>query len=80
MWQYIVLVGAIWGITNPVMKLGSQDAFNSSDSFFVRLFMNPVYTVAFLINMSGSVLFYITLSQGDLTLVVCSFISTLVYI
>lgn len=79
MWYWLVLVALIWGSTNVLMKLGSAGVTSlpkRSSSLlafiheFIFLFTRPRYVLPFLVNISGSVLFYYSLSQADMTLVV----------
>jgi drug/metabolite transporter (DMT)-like permease len=71
-------VGLIWGITNVLMKRGSTGINNlpqkssrleSMIQEMVFLITRPLYILSFLANMSGSVLFYYTLSHSDVSLV-----------
>ena len=75
MWIQCLLVGAVWGITNALMKIvdstytnsvGEKNLFN----FFSNLLSNWRWVLAFLFNQIGSLLFYVTLKDADLSLAV----------
>jgi len=75
----LVVVGIIWGCTNPLMKLGSKgiteippkgNAFLQFFAEFYFLITRWKYLLPFLINLSGSVVFYKSLSNTDISLVV----------
>ncbi|PIK55974.1 hypothetical protein BSL78_07122 [Apostichopus japonicus] len=73
-----VLVALLWGVTNPLMKRGGQgiDKIQRSNFFLQflaelkHLFLNWQYLLPFILNQSGSVLFYVTLATSELSLVV----------
>lgn len=74
----LLLVGTVWGVTNVLMKRGSAGINDlPKKTTFVEnllqevifLVTRPLYVLSFLGNMSGSVLFYYTLSHGDVSLV-----------
>ena len=75
----LFLVALLWGVTNPLLKLGSrgiEDVGKTSHgrihSFLVEtafLFLRWKYLLPFLVNQLGSVLFYYTVSTGDVSLV-----------
>lgn len=74
----LLLVGLVWGVTNVLMKRGSagiNDLPQKSSAFaavcqeMIFLITRPLYVLSFLGNMSGSVLFYYTLSHSDVSLV-----------
>mmetsp|Transcript_1329 Transcript_1329/g.1775 ORF Transcript_1329/g.1775 Transcript_1329/m.1775 type:complete len:132 (-) Transcript_1329:25-420(-) len=76
---WLVVVGVLWGCTNPLMKYGSKgitelpkknNAILQFLSEFYFLFTRWQYLVPFLINMSGSVVFYKSLGDSELSLVV----------
>ncbi|KAF4521905.1 hypothetical protein B566_EDAN007460 [Ephemera danica] len=77
-WIYLVLVGALWGSTNPFMKIGSigiekihaNNPFLQSMQEFKFLFTRIEYMLPFIINQSGSVLYILSLQDSDLSLVV----------
>ena len=76
----LVVVGALWGVTNPLLKKASGHAnFDPSrySSLLLRLKANFIHLVSnwrsvgpFLLNQCGSLLFYLTLSSADLSLAV----------
>ncbi|ELU14585.1 hypothetical protein CAPTEDRAFT_134113, partial [Capitella teleta] len=76
---WLVSVAAIWGFTNPLIKAGgkgienvksSGNAFSQFLMEFKFLFLNWKYLLPFLLNQSGSVLYYMTLASADLSLAV----------
>jgi drug/metabolite transporter (DMT)-like permease len=88
----LVLVGAFWGCTNPLLRRGSIDvAASESETKTIRptqgsnatkslswqgvlsslrRFSNVKVWLPFALNQLGSVLFYISLSQSEMSLVV----------
>uniref|UniRef100_A0A1B6GQG3 EamA domain-containing protein n=1 Tax=Cuerna arida TaxID=1464854 RepID=A0A1B6GQG3_9HEMI len=75
---YLFLVGLLWGVTNPLIKKGSAGVSKFEGSnVFVRFFMdikvfatNWKCMIPFLLNQSGSVLYYFTLKSANLTFAV----------
>lgn len=83
---YCVVVALLWGCTNPLMKQGSAgvetvstsstsststpNLFRRTISELLYLVSNWRYTVPFLINQSGSVLYYWALSSTTLSVAV----------
>ncbi|XP_046567888.1 transmembrane protein 234 homolog isoform X2 [Haliotis rubra] len=75
---WLIAVAALWGSTNPFIKKGSQGIENIKHDSRIRqflaelgfLFFNWKYLIPFLVNQSGSVLFYITLASAELSLAV----------
>lgn len=73
-----VLVALLWGITNPLMKKGGEGIEKIKQSNLLlqflaelkHLFLNWKYLLPFILNQSGSVLFYVTLASSELSLVV----------
>ena len=71
-------VALVWGITNPLLKKGSVGVENIRQQGKLRQLLSEVvflalrwqYVVPFLINQSGSVLYYITIGQADISLAV----------
>ena len=71
-------VALVWGITNPLLKKGSVGVENIrchgrlqqliSELIFLALRWH--YVVPFLINQTGSVLYYVTIGQADISLAV----------
>ncbi|KAK6188755.1 hypothetical protein SNE40_004869 [Patella caerulea] len=75
---WLVCVAVLWGGTNPFIKKGSQgiekikheNPIKQFLSELIFLFSNWKYLLPFLVNQSGSVVYYITLSSADLSLAV----------
>ncbi|XP_022313507.2 transmembrane protein 234 homolog [Crassostrea virginica] len=75
---WFILVAAMWGATNPFIKRGSRGIENIRENGKVRQFLmelkflicNWKYIVPFVINQSGSVLYYLTLASAELSLAV----------
>ncbi|KAK3554642.1 hypothetical protein QTP70_030009 [Hemibagrus guttatus] len=70
----LLLVAALWGATNPFLKKGTEgiehvrkgDKISQFLAEAKFLFLNIKYLVPFLLNQSGSVVFYLTLATtGD---------------
>ncbi|XP_041667915.1 transmembrane protein 234 [Cheilinus undulatus] len=74
----LVLVSALWGCTNPLLKRGTEGIEHVTESSRVSqllaevkfLFLNLKYLVPFLLNQSGSLVYYYTLSTTELSLAV----------
>ncbi|XP_060781204.1 transmembrane protein 234 [Neoarius graeffei] len=74
----LLLVSALWGATNPFLRKGTEgiESVRKGDkiSQFLAeirfLFLNVKYLVPFLLNQSGSVVFYLTLATTDLSVAV----------
>lgn len=74
----LVLVAALWGGTQPLLKRASAGLEQVHERTWARqllqemktLFLNTEYLVPFLLNQSGSLLYYLTLASTDLTLAV----------
>lgn len=74
----LVLVAALWGGTQPLLKRASAGLQQVHERTWVRqllqemktLFLNFEYLVPFLLNQCGSLLYYFTLASTDLTLAV----------
>lgn len=72
-----ILVGVLWGCTNPFLKAGSKADKKSrtaeAQSLFqklwnlIRKFMNPYVFVPFAINQLGSVAFYYLLATDNIS-------------
>lgn len=73
-----MLVAALWGGTQPLLKRASSGLQQVHERTWVRqlmqemktLFLNTEYLMPFLLNQSGSLLYYLTLGSTDLTLAV----------
>ncbi|XP_062850980.1 transmembrane protein 234 [Trichomycterus rosablanca] len=74
----LFLVAALWGTTNPFLRKGTEgiervQEGNKVYQFLAEvkfLFLNFKYLVPFLLNQSGSVVFYLTLASTELSLAV----------
>ncbi|KAM6912511.1 transmembrane protein 234 [Xenentodon cancila] len=74
----LVLVSVLWGCTNPFLKRGTEGLENVTKPSRVAqllaevkfLFLNIKYLVPFLLNQSGSLVYYYTLSTTELSLAV----------
>ena len=74
----MVMVAMFWGITNPLLRLGSKGIEKvSSEQFMMKtvhemifLARNWKYTIPFLINQSASILYFWTLANIELSVVV----------
>ncbi|GFR88334.1 transmembrane protein 234-like [Elysia marginata] len=74
----LVVVAALWGMTNPLLKKNSKgiEDINRDGKFsqmmaeFFFLVSNWKYIVSFVMNQTGSVVYYLTLASADLTLAV----------
>lgn len=75
---FLLVVALLWGVTNPLMKAGSKGVENVkrgsrywgwlAELFFLARQWR--YVASFLLNQTGSVLFYWTVSRSDVSLVV----------
>ncbi|XP_021492561.1 transmembrane protein 234 isoform X1 [Meriones unguiculatus] len=74
----LVLVAALWGGTQPLLKRASSGLQQVHEQTWARqllqemktLFLNTEYLMPFLLNQSGSLVYYLTLASADLTLAV----------
>jgi uncharacterized membrane protein len=82
----MVLVGALWGCTNPLLRRGSSqagsamkqevnaDKSNSETTSAIQSTLSKFRQVSvwlpFALNQAGSLVYYITLSSSDLSLAV----------
>lgn len=74
----LVLVAALWGGTQPLLKRASFGLQQVHEQTWARqllqemktLFLNTEYLMPFLLNQSGSLVYYLTLASADLTLAV----------
>eukprot|EP00831_Metopus_contortus_P005035 TRINITY_DN1188_c0_g1_i9.p2 TRINITY_DN1188_c0_g1~~TRINITY_DN1188_c0_g1_i9.p2 ORF type:complete len:130 (+),score=4.14 TRINITY_DN1188_c0_g1_i9:230-619(+) len=79
---FSLIVGLLWGLTNPFLEQGSKGTTNESEEtkrrciavrwglFFWRLLINWRFLVPFLLNQVGSILFYYALGNYSIALVV----------
>ena len=80
MWRTICMfvVALVWGCSNPFLKRGSEGVQQVRGNNWLHqlllelnfLVTNCCYTVPFLINQSGSVLYYLTVARLDISLAV----------
>jgi len=75
-------VGALWGCTNPLINQGSKIASNDvADppgekriifvlTWSLQKFFNVMVWLPYLLNQTGSIIFYFTLAHSDLSLAV----------
>lgn len=74
----LLLVSVLWGCTNPFLKRGTEGIEHVTKTSKVAqllaelrfLFLNIKYLVPFLLNQSGSVVYYYTLSTTELSFAV----------
>lgn len=73
----MVLMGALWGCTNPFIRRGSietdqqkETTNNSLVKSSLLCFMNFKVRVPYALNQSGSIVFYVLLANSDLSLAV----------
>ena len=75
-WFFVVAL--IWGCTNPLLKRGSVGIETIDNSSKLQkallqikwLILNPSFTIPFLMNQSGSVLYYLTIASSDISIAV----------
>ncbi len=72
-----LIVGAVWGCSNPFVKKGSETMDVSGDSVLAKvvstiknLFSNPRLFVPMIINQCGSLMFYLLLASEDISIAV----------
>ncbi|CAK6971470.1 Hypothetical predicted protein [Scomber scombrus] len=74
----LLLVAVLWGCTNPFLKKGTEGIEHVSKTSRVSqllaevkfLLLNLKYLIPFLLNQSGSLVYYYTLSTTELSLAV----------
>ncbi|GLH01878.1 Transmembrane protein 234 homolog [Gryllus bimaculatus] len=74
----MVLVSFLWGATNPLIKKGSSGVNKIKCDNCILQFLSEIhflarnwrYVLPFILNQSGSVVYYFTLQQADLSLAV----------
>ena len=72
----MILVGALWGCTNPLLRKGAEEveknqpANASSLKVVLMTFLNLRVWLPYLLNQMGSIVFYVLLANSDLTLAV----------
>ena len=76
---YYLLVALLWGCTDPLLKRGSEGINSAVSSHskilkvilqFKWLILNYQFTLPFVINQAGSVLYYVLIAQSDISLAV----------
>ena len=75
---WFLVVALIWGCTNPLLKRGSVGIETIENSSKLQkallqikwLILNPSFTIPFLMNQSGSVLYYLTIASSDISIAV----------
>lgn len=75
---YLAFVALLWGVTNPFIKKGSKGLENvKASSKFGQFFKELAflvtqlkYIIPFIINQLGSVLYFLTLGNADISLAV----------
>lgn len=70
MWIQCVLVGALWGLTNALMRKADAGYTKHEGNALLNVLRNWRWLIAFGLNQSASVLFYITLTGTDLSVAV----------
>ena len=75
---WLTVVALLWGGTNPLIKKGGKGIEKINKSNFITqilaeiwfLITNWRYLVPFLLNQSGSLVYYLTLASADISLAV----------
>ncbi|XP_032671857.1 transmembrane protein 234 homolog [Odontomachus brunneus] len=75
---YLCLVAVLWGVTNPFIKKGAQGLEDIKATSAYRQFIKEIvflatslkYMLPFLLNQCGSVLYFLTLQNTDISLAV----------
>uniref|UniRef100_A0A1X7V2X9 EamA domain-containing protein n=1 Tax=Amphimedon queenslandica TaxID=400682 RepID=A0A1X7V2X9_AMPQE len=76
---YYFLVALVWGCTDPLLKRGSHgmDSVVTSSNRILSillqlkwLLLNYQFTLPFIINQTGSILYYIVVAQSDISVAV----------
>ena len=79
MWWRFLAVAFLWGCTNPFIKRGSeglQEVSKVNGKFsgvFLQLkwlALNYKFLIPFLVNQAGTVLYFVTVGQSDISLAV----------
>ena len=72
----MIIVGALWGCTNPLLRKGSVETARHTrrnESFLkssLRCLLNVKVWLPYVLNQSGSLVFYFLLAKSDLSLAV----------
>ena len=82
-WDVIsmIIVGAFWGCTNPLLRKGAVEVDNNHTyggggtsttriTSVLRQFLNIRVWLPYLLNQCGSIVYYVLLSKSDLTFAV----------
>lgn len=75
---YLCLVAILWGVTNPFIRKGAQgledvkatSVYKQFLKEFIFLVTNLKYMLPFLFNQCGSILYFLTLQDTDISLAV----------
>ena len=67
-----LIVATVWGATNPFIKRGTQGLNSAKTRMdeFKYLATTPSYLIPQILNLSGSLLFYLLLSKSDISFIV----------
>ncbi|KXN65742.1 hypothetical protein CONCODRAFT_20589, partial [Conidiobolus coronatus NRRL 28638] len=66
-----LIVGALWGLTNPFIKQGTQPLNNTNSSFITKcitLVTNWKFIVPLALNLCGSSVYYFMLGEAEISL------------
>ena len=66
----MILVGALWGCTNPLLRKGSVEVDENQRLSSLKALLNVKIWLPYLMNQSGSIVFYILLANTELSLAV----------
>lgn len=66
----MILVGALWGCTNPLLRKGSVEVDKNQRLSSLKALLNVKIWLPYLLNQSGSIVFYILLANTELSLAV----------
>ncbi|XP_071050207.1 transmembrane protein 234 homolog isoform X2 [Onthophagus taurus] len=74
----LILVALLWGATNPLIKRGSKDIVKIKESSKIKqfilelkyLFTNIHYIVPMALNQLGSILYFFTLQNAEISMAV----------
>lgn len=77
-WINYLLVSLVWGCTDPFLKRGSQGIETvQTDNRLLKialqfkwLLLNYQFTIPFLVNQLGSLLYYFVVAQSDISIAV----------
>ncbi len=69
----MMVVGALWGCTNPLLRKGSVEVTTSNKQessmlgTFLKSFLNVKVWLPYVLNQSGSLAFYFLLAKSDIS-------------